>query len=93
MEYGNCVSGATERGINAAAARIYQWKKFVDPATRDQLLRRESFSTQPFHCPGCGKWFWKLSAMVMHVESRCCDCNMEWRIMGQLMRWLWNVYA
>lgn len=94
MEYGSCPSGANRLGLEAAAARIYQWRQFIDPDDRDQLLDYEEPYSQPFKCPECGKWFGLLSGLLQHVESPACDCEVydeDW-VVPRLLRWLRKYY-
>jgi len=94
LEYGSCVSGLGHLDINKSAASVYQWKKFIDKAYRQEFLRMEddylSSNDQPFKCPECDKTFPKLSSLIQHVESPSCEQGvLDWPIRN-LLRWIYK---
>lgn len=83
--------------LNKSAALTYQWKKFLDPDFRDDMLgmcaeygRNWNHNGLPWKCPTCGKWFKKLSALFQHAWSVYGQREENRGAFGKLKRWLWN---
>ena len=52
MDSGACPAGANRQSINAAAAKVYQWKQIIHPDYRQQMLDSKIPNGAPFFCPG-----------------------------------------
>lgn len=92
--------GMDAEDLNKSAAMIFQWKKFLDPNYRSEILdmsteygRDWNHEGQPWKCPNCGKWFKKLSSLFAHVWSVYGGDEEDEGVFGKLQRWLWKRHA
>ncbi|UKZ58285.1 hypothetical protein TrVGV298_012153 [Trichoderma virens] len=77
LEVGNCPSGVDRSDIDDYARQCRQWPQYID-------------HDDDYKCPTCGKWFHHMSGLLQHVESDCCDEDLEswWSPLAVFLRFL-----
>ncbi|KAF2467707.1 uncharacterized protein BDR25DRAFT_266704 [Lindgomyces ingoldianus] len=99
LESGTCPSKINILHLNESAAMCFQWKAYLDPGYRDELLNRDDLKTEysepvyPFKCPECVVSFTKLSGLFQHVYSKACNQGLYEGKMAKLIKWLENRHS
>lgn len=93
LESGACRSGIDAMDLNRWTAQCYQWRYYVDPDYREDLLgdvdiQFEYGTSYPFSCPTCDREFTRLSGLFQHVTTQSCEQELDGNVIGKLCWWL-----